>query len=147
MMRLPLLSVAAVLLAAVSVPAQIHVEGRLGRHVRGAVTLGGDARGHHDHRHRHHDHDHRRPVARHRGGRHDHVEHSRRVLPSGHWHTVEEKVLVPGHWHEQHVPPTYGWIHDGHGHRCWGIVDAGGCRRVWVPARWEIRTRRVWVPC
>jgi hypothetical protein len=144
MMRLPLLSVAALLMAAVSAPAQISVEAKIGRHVRGAVTVGG-----HDHR------DHRdgnRGRDDHRGhrGRHEPI----RRVPApirghdhGHWRTVEEQVLVPGFWRDEHVPPTYGWIHDSCGHRRWGIVDAGGCRRIWVPARWETRCRQVWVPC
>jgi hypothetical protein len=143
MMRLPLLSAAALLFAAASASAQIRVDAKLGRHVRGSVTVG-DARGHHDHDHhgRADRHDHRRRD--HRG----HGHGPRPIAPArGHWHTVEERVLVPGHWHEQHVPPTYGWIQDSCGHRRWGVVDAGGCRRVWVPGRWETRTRRVWVPC
>lgn len=65
----------------------------------------------------------------------------------GHWQTIQEQVLVPGYWQEQHVPPTYGWIVQPCGRRVWGIVDQGGCRRVWVPARWETRTRQVWVVC
>lgn len=67
--------------------------------------------------------------------------------PRGHWETVHEQVLVPGFWQDQHVPPTYGWITQSCGRRVWGIVDPGGCRRVWVPARWETRCRQVWVTC
>ena len=135
MMRFPLLCVVALLGAAVSAPAQISIEGRIGRHVVGQVVVGhGGHRDHGGHKHR----DARRvtPPAR------------RVPAPAhGHWTSVEEQHLVPGYWQEQHVPPTYGWIVDSCGHRRWGIVDAGGCRRVWVPARWETRTRRVWVPC
>ena len=142
MMRLPSLSVAALLIAAISAPAQVSVDAKIGRHVRGSVVVGAGSR-HHDHR----DHrDHRE----HRDGRRHHDHRPIRRLPApthGHWHTIEEQVLVPGYWHDEHVPPTYGWIHDACGHRHWGIVDAGGCRRVWVPARWETRCRRVWVPC
>jgi hypothetical protein len=65
----------------------------------------------------------------------------------GRWQIIEEQVLVPGYWREEHVPPTYGWVRDCHGRRRWGVVDPGGCRRVWVPARWETRCRRVWVSC
>jgi hypothetical protein len=147
MMRLSLLSMAAVMVAAVSAPAQITVDAKLGRSIRGAVTVGSPAHhghGHHDRRdHRGHDHrhDHRgrhEPIRRAPAPHHGH---------HGHWRTVEEQVLVPGFWRDEHVPPTYGWIHDSCGHRRWGIVDAGGCRRVWVPARWETRCRKVWVPC
>ncbi|HEX5050527.1 MAG TPA: hypothetical protein VFZ65_02030 [Planctomycetota bacterium] len=63
----------------------------------------------------------------------------------GHWETRCEQVLVPGYWSEEHVPATYGWIYSLCGHREWGIVDRGGCRRVWVPDRWETRSHRVWV--
>ncbi len=148
MMRIPLLSVAALLIAAVSAPAQVSVEAKLGRHLRGSVVLGGGAR-HHDHGGADHRHD---PRGRGHHDHHDHHDHGGRVRRApapvrGHWRTVEDRVLVPGHWHEEHVPPTYGWIHDSCGHRQWGVVDRGGCRRVWVPARWETRCRQVWVPC
>jgi hypothetical protein len=121
-----LLCVAALLGVAVSVPAQISIEGRIGRGVRGQVIIGG------------HDHDSRRPVCE--------PVHRHRA-PRGHWETVHEQFLVPGYWREDHVPPTYGWVHDSCGHRHWGIVDPGGCRRIWVPARWETRCRQVWVNC
>ena len=65
----------------------------------------------------------------------------------GRWELRTERVLIPGYWHDEHVPPTWGWIHDGCGRRHWGIVDPGGCRRVWVPPRYELRTRRVFVAC
>src|SRR5687767_12569972 len=142
MIKLPLVCVAAVLAAAVSAPAQVSIEGRLGRSVRGEVTLGRDA-GHHNHRDSrgnrpvlrdHRDHRDRRNDSRHG---HDHHSHGR-------WETVHEQVLVPGYWREDHVPATYGWITEPCGHRYWGIVDQGGCRRVWVPARWETRCRQVW---
>ena len=126
MKHFPLLILAAVLAAAVSAPAQFSIEGRIGRHVRGALNLGGC-----EPRHR----DHSEPVRR------------RPVQPRGHWETVHEQYLVPGYWSEEHVPPTYGWIKDHCGRRRWGIVDQGGCRTVWVPARWETRCRQVWVAC
>lgn len=136
MKRFPLFCVAALLGVAVSAPAQrITIDGAIGRHLVGSVTV--SAR----------DHDHREHGRRDRPRRH--VEPVRRPAPRlrGHWRTIEEQVLVPGFWHEQHVPPTYGWITDRCGRRHWGIVDPGGCRRVWVPARWETRTRRIWVSC
>jgi hypothetical protein len=137
MKRFPLFLLAALLGAAVSAPAQVVIEGRLGRHLRGAVVIGNQ----HDRGHRDHD---RIRVDR----SHQHCEPIRRIpAPRGRWETVEEQFLVPGYWDEQHVPPTYGWIYDHCGHRHWGIVDQGGCRRVWVPARWETRCRQVWVTC
>jgi hypothetical protein len=72
---------------------------------------------------------------------------SRVPQPRGHWEDRCEQVLVPGYWTEQHVPPTYGWIRGHCGRREWGIVAPGGCQRTWVPARFEHRTRRVWVGC
>ena len=135
MMRLPLFCVAALLGAAVSAQTRISVEGQIGRHIRGGVVVGA--------RHDHGDH--------HQRDHHQHGRHHRPILrapePRGHWKTVCEEVLVPGYWREDHVPPTWGWIVDSCGHRRWGVVDHGGCRRVWVPARYETRTRQVWVPC
>lgn len=133
MMRFPLFCVAALLGVAVSAPAQISIEGRIGRHVTARVVV--DQR----------DHDH---GASRRGSRRHEAPVCRiPAPPRGHWDTVQEQYLVPGYWNEVHVPPTYGWVFDSCGHRYWGVVDAGGCRRVWVPARWETRSRRVWVPC
>jgi hypothetical protein len=143
MMRLPLLSVAALLMAAVSAPAQISVEARLGRHVRGPVAAGGDH--HHDSRDHRDNRDHR-DSRDHRDNRHEPVRRAP-ARPLGHWTTVHEQVLVPGYWRDEHVPPTCGWITDSCGHRRWGVVDQGGCRRTWVPARWETRCRQVWVAC
>lgn len=127
MKQLPLFCVVALLGAAVSAPAQVSIEARLGRLVRGSVAVG--------HREVHSGHSHREPE--------------RRVsaAPRGHWETRCEQVLVPGYWSEEHVPPTYGWITDACGHTRWGVVDRGGCRRIWVPARWETRSRQVWVAC
>lgn len=126
MKHFPMLVVAAVVAAAVSAPAQVSIEGRLGRHIHASVIVDGRAPQHRD--------------AREQVRRHP-------VRQRGHWDTVHEQVLVPGYWREDHVPPTYGWIMDHCGHRHWGIVDPGGCRRVWVPARWETRCRQVWVSC
>jgi len=131
MKRFSLFCVVALLGAAVSAPAQVSIEGRIGRHVVGRVVVSNPAHGDHGHRDSRR---HREPVRR-------------APAPRGHWDTVHEQYLVPGYWNEQHLPPTYGWIVDSCGHRRWGVVDAGGCRRVWVPARWETRSRRVWVPC
>jgi hypothetical protein len=129
MKRFPLFLLAAALVAAVPAPAQFSIQARFdGRHVQGSLRVGDCAP--------------RRVV------RHDdcHV-HRPPVRQHGHWQTIEERVLIPGYWHDEHVPPTYGWIRDHCGHRHWGVVDPGGCRRVWVPARWETRCRRVWVAC
>jgi hypothetical protein len=126
MIRIPLFLFAALLGVAAAAPAQISIEGRLGRQLRGVVAIGGG--GFHQPR------AHCEPVRRH-------------LAPRGHWQTVHDQVLVPGYWRDEHVPPTYGWVVDRCGRRHWGIVDHGGCRRVWVPARWETRSRQVWVNC
>lgn len=52
---------------------------------------------------------------------------------------------MPGYWDEQFVPATYGWVYDSCGRRSWGIVQASYYDRVWIPARYETQTRRVWV--
>lgn len=127
MKRFPLLCVATLL--GVVVPAtaqQISFEGRIGRSLVGQVVVD----------HGHHGPARPRPAVR-----------SRAPAPRGHWQTIHEQVLVPGYWHEEHVPPTFGWRRDACGRLHWGVVDPGGCRRVWVPARWETRSRRVWVAC
>jgi hypothetical protein len=129
MMRFPLLPVAAVLLAAVPADAQISLEANFGRHVRGAVVVNGRVNTDH---------------GRARGPRSN--AHCPPPAPRGHWETVHEQVLVPGYWKDEHVPATYGWIYSSCGHRHWGMIDRGGCRRIWVPDRWETRCRQVWVP-
>ncbi|MFK7739988.1 MAG: hypothetical protein AB8H80_06655 [Planctomycetota bacterium] len=63
----------------------------------------------------------------------------------GRWVTRCERVLVPGFWDQQHVPAVRGWVYDRCGRRSWGIVQAACFERVWIPARWENRERRVWV--
>ena len=123
MKHFPIYVLAAALAAAAPAPAQLRIEGSIGRHLRGVVDIG------HQPRHR----EHRGPVRSH-------------PAPHGHWETVHDQVLVPGYWRDEHMPPTYGWIRDHCGHRHGGIVDRGGCRRVWVPARRETSARRVWVP-
>ena len=117
--------------AATPAPAQVSI--------RAGVTIG--ARGHD-----HGGHDHGRPQVDHRHVDRGYVDiHVNR--PSGYWRTVYDEVHVPGYWREEHVPARYGWTVDSCGHRCWGIVEAGGCRQVWVPPRCESRPRRVWVGC
>lgn len=144
-MRFPLLSVAALLVAAVSAPAQLSIDAKLGRNIRGGVVLSGHNHGNHNN---HVDRRHNGVVSDNRDYRapRDSYRRCPPPAPRGHWETVHEQVLVPGYWHDEHVPATYGWIYDSCGHRHWGLIDAGGCRRVWVPARYETRCRQVWVP-
>lgn len=166
MSRFPFLFVAALLGAAVSIPAQALKEVRKAARTPSVVASSRvpqqanaerrresprreqlEGRRSNDHRHSlrdRHSHVHLPlpipvPIRVHLNDRRDHSH--------GHWDTIYEDVLVPGYWHEEHVPPTYGWIYERCGARHWGIVDAGGCRRVWIEARCERRARRVWVPC
>lgn len=69
-----------------------------------------------------------------------------RYNPScGRWETRCEQVLVPGYWDVEHHPAVYGWVYDSCGHRHWGVTEPAHDHRVWVPARYETRSRRVWV--
>lgn len=131
MKQVPMLCVVALLGAAL--PAQkVSIEGRIGRAIQGSVVIG--ERGH-DHGRGYREHVRVEPVLR------------IPAPPRGHWHTVYEEVLVPGYWQEEHVPATWGWIYESCGHRRWGVVAPASCRRVWVPARYETRSRQVWVNC
>ena len=115
--------------AAAPASAQVSISARVGRHVSVQVGFPDACR--------------IEPVRRPRHDRDD-DDHRHR---HGRWETRWERVVVPGYWHEEHVPPSYGWIHDRCGRRYWGVVDPGGCRRVWVPERCEMRQTRVWVRC
>lgn len=131
--------VVALLGLAASAPAQIQVEGRLGRRVHVAAQIGTPSprpvvrsvvrtvasprdHGHREHRHGHrgHDHGHRR--------HHHHQAH----------HHV---VWVPGCFRIETVPARYGWLVDACGHRYWGVVQPACERRVWVPGHFETRYR------
>ena len=150
MNRFPLLIVAA-LLAAVSAPAQFRDRGRSARPVRGEVVAANPvhraARGQAIVRSARRDHQ-ARPVV---SGRVDArrgavpVQRSHGHRSHGHWETRCERVLVPGYWEVQQVPPVYGWVFDSCGHRFWGIVTPACSHRVWIPPRWEMQQRRVWV--
>jgi hypothetical protein len=63
----------------------------------------------------------------------------------GRWENRCEQVLVPGYWDVQCHPATFGWVYDACGHRSWGVIEPAHEHRVWVPARYETQTRRVWV--
>lgn len=118
-MRSKLMLIGAALLGlASSVPAQGLLGGLTGRHARHSR---------HAHEHVHHNH---APAHRH-----------------GYWTTVCEQVWLPGCYREEYVPPRYGWVYDACGRARWAMVEPGCTRRVWVPGRYETRTRRVWVPC
>ncbi|MCB9879879.1 MAG: hypothetical protein H6835_19990 [Planctomycetes bacterium] len=129
------LFVAALLGLAFSAPAQFSPVRVVGQGGRAPAPIVVAARGGQQHGSHQRGPQQPRPVARN--------SHQR----GGHWETITEQVLVPGHWEQQHVPPSYGWIYSGCGHRHWGLIDRGGCRNVWIPDRWETRCRQVWVAC
>lgn len=174
MKRFPLMLVAALLGVAVSVPAQFNDHGRSGRQSRNGAAVSqqrsavvprpvrstNGAVGRQV-----------QPVQSYRTGQVGRVTHNgnagrgpsagRVVLPipipvavgrsgshrhnHGHWENRCEQVLVPGYWDVQCHPATYGWVLDFCGHRVWGVVEPAHNHRVWVPARYETQTRRVWV--
>lgn len=63
----------------------------------------------------------------------------------GHWITRCEQVLVPGYWDVDYHAAVYGWVYDSCGYRVWGVSEPAYNHRFWVPARYETRTRQVWV--
>lgn len=146
-MRTFLIAVAGLLGTAVTSPAQLVIEGKLGRDVRVAAHIGAVG---HAHRGPVHTPPIVRPVSRHRHGHDDHAHrgHGRgHGHTHGYWTTVSEEVTVPGYWREERIPARYGWVVDSCGHRIWSIVEPGCTHRVWVPPRCEVRTRRVFVRC
>ncbi len=136
---------------AVAAPAQVRLEGILGRHVQVGVQVGSDR-------------NHREPVrvvltgshggehGRGRDDRHDGDDHgwSRGRGDRGRhgsWQTISEEVRVPGYWREECVPAQYGWVRDHCGRMLWTIVVPACHRNIWVPPHCETRSRQVWVPC
>jgi hypothetical protein len=59
---------------------------------------------------------------------------------------VRERVYVDGYWEERSCPAEYAWRIDACGHRVRVCVRPAHVDRVWVPGRWEWRTRQVVVP-
>lgn len=141
MMRFTLLFVAALLGAAVSVPAQFQERGRHASNHRDRARAAVPVRTVQ-----------RRAAPVSRVARHAGRVTGRRVVGGGHeshghWVTRCERVLVPGYWDTRHLPAVYGWVYDACGHRHWGVIRPARCERFWVPARYEMQERRVWVRC
>jgi hypothetical protein len=138
MFRATMITVAALMGLAVSAPAQLHVEAQLGRHVRATADVGGvrfDGRGRVEPRGREY-----RPFA-------DHRAPVRFERPTGYWRTITEEVWVPGYFRQEYVPATYGWIVDSCGRRSYEVIAPACTREIWVPGRFECRTRQVFVRC
>jgi hypothetical protein len=67
------------------------------------------------------------------------------IIDRGRWELRCERVLVPGYWDVQCHLARYGWVYDLCGQRSWGVVEPAYQQRIWVPTRYENRSRRVWV--
>jgi len=174
MKRFPLLLVAALLGAAVSVPAQFQNNGRSGRESRGAVVVPQQSpRGQASQRATRPSRNIQNPrTALPVASRSAHVSDNRQVgrvghvrtvsvvvrpVPvlvgfdsgrrhsHGHWQTRCEQVLVPGYWDIQYHAAVFGWVLDSCGHRSWGVLEPAHDHRIWVPACYETQTRQVWV--
>ncbi|MCA8944493.1 MAG: hypothetical protein KDB80_18170 [Planctomycetes bacterium] len=65
---------------------------------------------------------------------------SRRVVR---YEVVRERVWVEGYYDRVWRPAEFGFRYDSCGNRIRFVVRAAGFDRVWVPGRWEYRTRRV----
>lgn len=119
-------------------PAQFRIEGSLGRHVRVGLQVAANCapvvHGHGD-------------RGRDRDRRDDRYRCDDRSSHRGRWETVCDQVYIEGYWREEHVPARYGWICDPCGRRHWGVIEPAHCQKVWVPGRYETRSRRVWVRC
>lgn len=120
MMRILILGAALLAAFTSSLPAQLRIEARLGRH----VAIGADL-----------------PIVRTSYP----APHAPPPPARGCWTTVEERVWVPGECRTVWVPPVYGWTRDHCGRRHYGILREGYWQTVQEPGRYEIRTRRVWV--
>lgn len=127
---------------AAAAPAQLRLEGILGRHIQVGVQIGreSESRGPVQVAHGH---------GRERGGRNSHRDYRdyRDQREHGYWRTIAEEVVIPGYWRDECTPARYGWVADHCGKLVWTLIAPACSRRVWVPPRCETRTRRVWVRC
>ena len=80
---------------------------------------------------------HRPPIVQH---------HSHRRWEPGHYDTVTRKVFVPATRERVYQAAVYEWRTDPFGIRYRVCVREAGYRTVYVPARWEHRSERVWHP-
>lgn len=135
---------------AAAAPAQVRLEGILGRHIQVGIEVGDHGHGRDGDRDRSRGYDRGRER---RGGDRDHDrrDHDRRShgehRDHGYWTTVRERNEIPGYWREERQPARYGWIVDHCGNRVWGVVAPACVHRVWVAPRCEYQSRRVWVRC
>jgi len=74
------------------------------------------------------------------------VAPSRTWVP-GHYKTVTDtKTIVPGHYTNQYVEPQYETVVNEDGSTSEVLVAEGHYKKVWIPAKTETVTRKVWVP-
>lgn len=106
---------------AVSAPAQIRVQARLGRVASISFGLAGRYA----------------PPPRVQRRR------VRQVAPVARYTTVRHRVWVPGYQQVVGVPATFGWTIDYCGQRVWGIVRPAYSRTVWHRGSWQYRTASV----
>ena len=64
----------------------------------------------------------------------------------GHWATITRKVLVePAHWEVRKTPALYERHRGRFGRDVYVCVRRAQVRRIFVPAKYELRTQRIWV--
>ncbi len=113
---------------AVSAPAQIRVQARLGRVANISIGLAGRYA----------------PPPRVQRRRVRQVAPGARYAPVvARYTTVRHRVWVPGYQQVVGVPATFGWSIDYCGQRVWGIVRPAYSRTVWHRGRWQYRTESV----
>lgn len=67
----------------------------------------------------------------------------RQVAPVPRYTSVRHRLWVPGYQQVVRVPAALGWKTDYCGQRVWGIVRPAYRRTVWHRGRWQYRTRNV----
>jgi hypothetical protein len=73
--------------------------------------------------------------------------HSRSHSMPGRYVTQTRRVLVSsGRYQSRYCAPVYGNRYDAYGRRCRVVIQKACYKNVWVPARYENRQTRVWVP-
>lgn len=64
----------------------------------------------------------------------------------GHYEYVRERVWMEGYHRRVWRDAEYGVRYDACGHEIRFVIRPAGYEKVWVPGRYEYRTRKVWVP-
>lgn len=94
----------------------------------------------------HDDHDHKVRIQIRFGQKHCHTAACRRYVP-GHWEAYQVRVLVcEGRYEIKYHEAVYGIKYDHCGKAYRVLVRPAYRERIWVPAKYEIRTAKRWVP-